>query len=207
MTKPYIIGVTGGSGSGKTFFLKELLKRFSENEICLVSQDNYYRDRDQQPVDDKGVKNFDLPQSIDELQMIRDIEDLKSGKEVHISEYTFNNPAAKSRNLVFKPAPVIIVEGLMVFYWQQIRSLMDLRVFIEAEDLIKVKRRIIRDARERGYDLEDVLYRYQYHVDPFYKMNVEPLKKEMDLIIPNNIGFEGGLNVLEGYIRNLLIRK
>jgi len=207
MTKPYIIGVTGGSGSGKTFFLKELLKRFNEQDICLVSQDNYYRHRDLQPVDDKGFKNFDLPQSIDEIQMIRDIEDLKAGKEVQITEYTFNNPTAPLRTLVFRPAPVIIVEGLMVFYWQQMRSLMNLSVFIEAEDLIKVKRRIMRDAHERGYDLEDVLYRYQYHVDPFYKTHLEPLKKEIDLIIPNNIGFLGGLRVMEGYIRNLLNSK
>ena len=167
MTKPYIIGITGGSGSGKTYFLKELLKEFGEEEICLVSQDNYYKPRDKQPVDKQGVKNFDLPESIDEQRMFRDIEHLKSGKEVTIKEYTFNNPQAKSSTLIFKPAPIIIVEGLMVFYWQEIRSIVDLSIFIEAEDLIKVKRRIIRDARERGYDLEDVLYRYQYHVGCF----------------------------------------
>ena len=126
MTKSLIIGVTGGSGSGKSLFLTELLKKFSEDEVCLITQDNYYRDRDQQPIDKNGIKNFDLPESIDYESLFRDIVSLKNGKEVHIMEYTFNNPKIIPRKLIFKPAPILIVEGILVFYWKKIRSLISI---------------------------------------------------------------------------------
>jgi len=202
MSSPLIIGVTGGSGSGKSLFLKELLSAFDESEVCLITQDNYYKDRDQQPVDENGVKNFDLPESIDHQHLFDDIVSLKQGKEVRMLEYTFNNPKITPKQLVFKPAPVLIVEGILVFYWKDIREMVDLSVFIDATDLIKVKRRIIRDAKERGYDLDDVLYRYEHHVAPFYESFLHPLKKQMDLVIPNNTTFIKGKNVLEGYIKN-----
>ena len=204
MPKPLIIGVTGGSGSGKSLFLKELLKDFNDKEICLITQDNYYKVREAQPIDENGVKNFDRPESIDNEQLYRDINSIIDGNEVEIVEYTFNNPSATPKKLIFHPAPVIIVEGLMVFYWENIRSLVDLSVFVEASDLIKVKRRIIRDAKERGYDLDDVLYRYEHHVAPFYDQFLKPLKEHVDLIIPNNSNFDKGLRVLSGYIRNHL---
>jgi len=204
MTKPLIIGVTGGSGSGKSLFLDELLKDFSNEEICLITQDNYYRKRDEQPVDEKGIKNFDLPESIDDDRFYQDLLSLKNGKKVELIEYTFNNPNATPKKLVFKPSPILIVEGIMVFYWKKIRSLIDLSVFIEAKDLIKVKRRIIRDARERGYDLDDVLYRYEHHVAPFHDQFLKPLSEEVDLIIPNNKNFMKGMKVVSGYIRNHL---
>lgn len=202
MINPLIIGVTGGSGSGKSLFLEELLKHFSEDEVCLITQDNYYRDRDEQPIDEKGIKNFDLPESIDDERLFKDILSLKEGKEVHITEYTFNNPKVVPKKLIFKPAPVLIIEGILVFYWEKIRSLVDLSVFIDAKDLIKVKRRIIRDAKERGYDLDDVLYRYEHHVAPFYDRFLRPYKQNVDLIIPNNTNFQRGMEVLAGYIRN-----
>ncbi len=202
MSSPLIIGVTGGSGSGKSLFLKELLSSFSENEVCLITQDNYYKDRNQQPIDENGVKNFDLPESIDNKRLYDDIVSLKEGREVHMQEYTFNNPKITPKKLIFKPAPVLIVEGILVFYWKEIREMIDLSVFIEASDLIKVKRRIIRDAKERGYDLDDVLYRYEHHVAPFYESFLHPLKSQMDMIIPNNTSFIKGMKVLEGYIKN-----
>lgn len=202
MNKPLIIGVTGGSGSGKTLFLNELLKKFTKKEVCLITQDNYYIKRDQQPVDEKGIKNFDLPESINNEQLYQDILTLKNGNEVHITEYTFNNPEIVPKKLIFKPAPVLIVEGILVFYWEKIRSLIDLSVFIDAKDLIKVSRRITRDAIERGYDLDDVLYRYEHHVAPFYEQFLEPLKRDVDLIIPNNTNFRNGMEVLASFIRN-----
>ena len=202
MNKPLIIGVTGGSGSGKTLFLNELLKKFTKKEVCLITQDNYYIKRDQQPVDEKGIKNFDLPESINNEQLYQDILTLKNGNEVHITEYTFNNPEIVPKKLIFKPASVLIVEGILVFYWEKIRSLIDLSVFIDAKDLIKVSRRITRDAIERGYDLDDVLYRYEHHVAPFYEQFLEPLKRDVDLIIPNNTNFRNGMEVLASFIRN-----
>lgn len=205
MSKPLIIGVTGGSGSGKSHFLKQLLKRFDKSEICLITQDNYYKPKDQQPVDENGIENFDLPESIDHEKMVQDVLSIRDGKEISITEYTFNKKNTIPVELIFKPAPILIVEGILVFYRKEIRDLMDLSVFIDATELVKVKRRILRDASERGYDLDDVLYRYEHHVAPYYEEFLRPLKSSIDLVIPNNENFDKAMEVLIGYIKNHLI--
>jgi len=196
MPQPYTIGITGGSGSGKTFFINELASHFRPEEICLISQDHYYKPREVQFTDERGVQNFDLPSSIDKDDFAADILKLKSGQSITKKEYTFNNPKATPRLLEFRPAPILIVEGLFVQYFQEIVKELDLRIFIEARDYVKLTRRIRRDNEERGYDLNDVLYRYQNHVMPIYDSLIEPLKHQADLIIPNNDHFEHALHIL-----------
>ncbi len=201
MNHPFLIGISGGSGSGKTYFLNKLMYTFREDTICLISQDNYYRDRDQQPTDENGIKNFDTPESIDDQQFVHDIMQLRNGYEVQRKEYTFNNPAIIPKMLVFKPRPIIVVEGLFVFYFPEIARLIDLKIFIEAKDHIKIKRRILRDNVERGYDLDDVLYRYEHHVMPAYERYISPLKNEVDMIVPNNRSPDRALEVVIGFLR------
>ncbi|MBK7653281.1 MAG: uridine kinase [Flammeovirgaceae bacterium] len=204
MKKPFTIGITGGSGSGKTYFLQGLSSAFKANEICLISQDNYYKPRDQQPIDENGVKNFDLPVSIDREAFQIDLLKLKSGQSVSKTEYVFNNPMAEKKQLEFIAAPILVVEGLFVQYFEEISNELDLRIFIEAKDHVKLGRRIKRDQVERGYDIDDVLYRYQYHVMPVYEQLIEPLKHQADLVIPNNSKFERALDVLVGYLKSKL---
>ncbi|MEM8893010.1 MAG: uridine kinase [Bacteroidota bacterium] len=199
MQQSTIIGITGGSGSGKTYFLNSLLDKIDPEQVCLISQDNYYRARNSQPVDENGVKNFDTPGGIDHEAFADDVRKLKNGQEVERLEYTFNNPDAEPKMLVFKPAPIIVVEGIFVFYFKAVSELLDLRVFIEAQNFLMLKRRIIRDAKERGYDLDDVLYRYEKHVAPTYQKYIEPYKHSADLIIPNNFDFKNALGVLVAF--------
>lgn len=196
MTKPFTIGITGGSGSGKTFFLKNLESRFTDSELCLISQDHYYHPRDMQQHDERGIKNFDLPESIDHKQFQLDIQTLKRGEILKKKEYTFNNPNVTPKILEFKPAPVIIVEGLFVQYFPDLERELDLKIFIEAKDHVKLSRRIKRDNEERGYDLEDVLYRYENHVMPVYETLIKPLKHRADIVIPNNSNFNRALDFL-----------
>ncbi|MFN8337377.1 MAG: P-loop NTPase fold protein [Cyclobacteriaceae bacterium] len=196
MTKPFTIGITGGSGSGKTFFLKNLESRFTDSELCLISQDNYYHPREMQQHDERGIKNFDLPESIDYKQFQLDIQTLKRGEVLKKKEYTFNNPNATPKILEFKPAPVIIVEGLFVQYFPDLEKELDLKIFIEAKDHVKLSRRIKRDNEERGYDLDDVLYRYENHVMPVYETLIKPLKHRADIVIPNNSHFNRALDFL-----------
>ncbi|MCU0392875.1 MAG: uridine kinase [Thermoflexibacter sp.] len=198
---PYIVGVSGGSGSGKTYFLESLLASFTKDEICLVSQDNYYRPIEEQALDENGWENFDLPDSIDYQLYVDHIKNLRQGEEVHKLEYTFNNQTKIPEMLVFKPLPIILVEGIFVFYYKEISKLIDLKVFIEAKDHIRVKRRIIRDNQERGYDLNDVLYRYEHHVMPAYEKYIEPYKNEADFIIPNNNRFDKALEVITTFLK------
>jgi len=200
MKTPYIVGITGGSASGKTMFLNSLLGSFSDKEICLISQDNYYKAIELQTLDEEGVHNFDIPSSIDFDAYKSDIIAIRSGKSVQRQEYTFNNPDKTPEIITLNPSPIIIVEGIFVFYHPQILDLIDLKVFIDAEEHVKLKRRIVRDKVERGYDLEDVLYRYEKHVAPTYDKYIKPYKSEADIIIPNNHHFKNGLEVLVAFL-------
>lgn len=202
MQKPFIVGITGGSASGKTTFLRRLLASFLPEDICLISQDNYYRSRDMQPKDANGVVNFDLPSSIDQVQYSQDILKISQGQTVSRKEYTFNNPAVIPKDLTFKPAPIVVVEGIFVFYFEEVARLLDLKVYIDAKEYVKLQRRIIRDKVERGYDLDDVLYRYTHHVAPTFEKYIKPYKQDADLIIPNNQNFEKGLDVLVSFLNN-----
>ncbi len=200
--KTYTIGITGGSGSGKTYFIQQLASHFEPSELCLVSQDHYYKPREMQTTDERGVKNFDLPEAIEPFALQEDIQRLKRGETVVKKEYTFNNPLATPKVIEFRPAPILIVEGLFVQYFPGIASELDLKIFIEAKDYVKLSRRIRRDNDERGYDLNDVLYRYQHHVMPVYESLIEPLKHEADLIVPNNHHFRNALTVLVAALKN-----
>ena len=204
LEKSYIIGITGGSGSGKTTFIRALRKAFTEDELCIVSQDDYYREREEQKSDELGVKNFDIPYSIELDDFYDDIVELLKGNIIHRKEYVFNNEKAVPKDLEFKPAPIVLLEGLFVFNEKKIRDLIDLKVFIEAHDNLKVIRRIRRDRVERNYPLDDVLYRYEKHVLPSYQRYIEPFKFMADIIINNNSDFKNGLEVLKGFIRNRL---
>ena len=130
MTKPFIVGITGGSASGKTLFLERLLQSFGPKEVCLISQDNYYKPRHLQPVDEQGVANFDTPHSIDFEQYAQDIRIIQGGGTVMREEYTFNNASKKPKMLTFAPAPVVVVEGIFVLYYPELAELLDLKIFI-----------------------------------------------------------------------------
>jgi len=204
MSKPFIIGITGGSGSGKTTFIKKITEAFSKEQVCIISQDDYYRPIDEQFVDNQGVENFDLPTSIDEAAFVNDVKKLISGEVITKEEYCFNNDKSTAKTLTFQPAPVIIVEGLFIFYYQKMMELLDLKVFIDAKENLKVIRRIKRDRVERNYPLDDVLYRYQYHVLPAFEKYIEPYRNDCDLIINNNENFDRGLEVMTGFLRDYL---
>lgn len=202
----FIIGITGGSGSGKTTFLNELRERFSEDELCVLSQDNYYRERENQRIDEEGVCNFDRLESFYLEDFERDIVQLVSGETVSRQEYVYNNPNAPVRMLQFKPAPVILVEGLFVFDSEKIRKMLDLSVFVHAHEVKKVIRRIRRDGIERNYPIDDVLYRYEHHVLPSFESHIKPIRESADIIINNNYSMDSALKVFESFIRQQLVR-
>ena len=206
MSKPFIIGITGGSGSGKTTLIRYLREEFSEKQICIISQDDYYRPKSEQKKDDLGVENFDKPRSIDKDAFVRDIDRLAEGKSVELREYTFNNDKANAKKITLRPAPIIIVEGLFIFHVKKIRKRLNLKVYVHAKENLKVIRRIARDRVERNYPLDDVLYRYENHVMPAFEKYIKPYADKADLIINNNVSFEKGLTVFQGFLRDKLRR-
>jgi uridine kinase len=181
------MGIAGGSGSGKTFFLKCFLEHFSSNEVCLVSQDDYYF-----PVAHNMTKeenkhyNFDLPSTIDYEHFEADIDNLLNGKTILKKEYTFNNADVVPKMLEIKPAPILIVEGLFILHFKKISETLDLKIFIEADDDIALQRRLKRDLLERGYSHDDAMYKWINHVVPAYKEFLLPYRDECDKIIVNN---------------------
>jgi uridine kinase len=186
MSKPYIVGIAGGSGSGKTFFLKCFLEHFAAGEVCLVSQDDYYfRVPDMTP-EENTLHNFDLPTAIDHRHFENDIDRLLQGEIIVKKEYTFNNPKQVPKMLEIKPAPILIVEGLFILHFRKIASALNLKVFIEADDNIALQRRLKRDLAERGYSSDDVMYRWANHVTPAYKEFLLPYRDECDRVITNN---------------------
>lgn len=187
MNKPFIIGIAGGSGSGKTFFLKCFLEHFTTDEVCMVSQDDYYI-----PVahnmtkEENKIYNFDLPATINHEHFESDINKLINGETVIKTEYTFNNPDAVPKVLEIKPAPIMLVEGLFIMHFEKIRETLNLKIFIEADDNIALQRRLRRDLLERGYSHDDVMYKWVNHVVPAYQEYLLPYRDECDQVIVNN---------------------
>ena len=202
--KNLLIGITGGSGSGKTSLIRALKEKFTPQEVCFISQDDYYKPRGDQKIDKHGVKNFDRPKSIDKEAFYHDILCLLKNEPVEREEYTFNNQLITPSHHVFLPAPIIIVEGIFVLHFKNIRKLLDIRVFLHAKENLKVIRRIRRDQVERNYPLDDVLYRYEHHVLPTFEKYILPYIDDCDIIINNNRHFGAGLEILSGFIRQSL---
>jgi uridine kinase len=197
--KPFIIGIAGGSGSGKTFFLKCFLEHFTEEEVCLVSQDDYYfRVADGMSAEEIKLYNFDVPETIDREHFYSDITKLINKETIFKKEYTFNNPTAIPKMLEIRPAPILMVEGLFIFHFTEIARLLDLRIFIEADEHVALRRRLKRDLEERGYSHDDVMYRWANHVMPAYNEFLVPYINECEQVIVNNTNMaEDIINVTE----------
>ncbi|HEY8784285.1 MAG TPA: uridine kinase [Mucilaginibacter sp.] len=205
MNKPFIIGIAGGSGSGKTFFLKCFLEHFSDAEVCLVSQDDYYIPvAHNMTAEENKLYNFDLPSTIDHRHFEDDIARLMNGEVILKKEYTFNNPDIEPKMLEIKPAPIMIVEGLFILHFKKISASLDFKIFIEANDDIALQRRLKRDLIERGYSHDDIIYKWINHVVPAYNEFLLPYKDECDTVISNNShGAEDIISVTAAISREL----
>ncbi|WP_304066013.1 uridine kinase family protein [Pedobacter glucosidilyticus] len=184
--KPFVIGVAGGSGSGKTFFLNCFLNHFTPEEVCLVSQDDYYIPVGDLSAEENKLYNFDLPSCIDIEAFERDINSLLNFQTVYKKEYTFNNSSAVPKILEIKPAPILIIEGLFIYHYPSVDPLFDYRIFIDAATEIALERRLNRDLIERGYSEDDVMYKWENHVMPAYQEYLLPHRNRCDKIADNS---------------------
>jgi len=200
----YLVGIAGGSASGKSRILRELLSHFNTEDVSFVTQDNYYLDRLKQAVDENGEVNFDLPTAIDREALVSDIDLLLKGETITRKEYTFNNPKVIPDYITVKPAKIVVVEGLFVFHFSELAQRLDLRVYIDARDDVKLLRRLKRDAEERGYSESDVRYRWEKHVKPCYKNYLRPYRDHCDIILANNVNYVKGLAVLVNHLKTLV---
>ncbi len=203
--KPYyLIILAGGSASGKSTLLNALKNHYSNGELCIISMDDYYKPIQYQKKDDKGIYNFDLPESLDDKALKKDLETLALGRSFDRLEYTFNHPEKIPALKHFEPAPVVVVEGLFTFWFSWLRKLSDYKVFIETDTQICYQRRKDRDLKERGIPIDIFEHQWNHHVLPAYKKYLEPFKKEASLIIYNNENFDRGLRELISHINHVL---
>ena len=184
--KPYVVGITGSSGSGKTFFLNSFLNHFRQHEVSLLSQDDYYIPVGDLTPEENKLYNFDVPSTIDHDLFTTHIDALLTGQTVYKQEYTFNNPNIKPKTLEIKPAPILVIEGLFILHFKAIADIINLKLFIDADEQVALKRRIKRDNDERGYSEDDVMYKWQNHVVPAYQQYLLPYKHSCHQIIVNN---------------------
>lgn len=181
-----IIGIAGGTGSGKTTVVNQILNELPDDEVCVISQDSYYKSTDELTYDERAKINFDHPRAIDFDLMIQHISELKAGKVVEQPVYSFVTHNRTRDTVKTHPRKVVIVEGILIFNSEELRSLFDMKVFVHADADERLIRRVRRDINERGRDIDEVLNRYQDTLKPMHEQFIEPTKNYADIIIPNN---------------------
>jgi len=186
---PLIIGIAGGTGSGKTTVANVILKRVGKDHIAYLPHDAYYRDLRDLPHDQKTAFNFDHPNSLETELMIEHIKELKNGNSVNIPVYDFSTNSRTAKTIKVDPHPVVVVEGILLFVDKDLRDLLDIRIFVDTDPDIRFIRRLTRDLSERGRTTEMVVQQYLSTVRPMHVEFVEPSKRYANMIIP-----EGGFN-------------
>ena len=185
-----IIGIAGGTGSGKTTLTQRLKEEFGP-DVSVLNHDSYYKRHDEMPYEARCKLNYDHPDAFDTERMIHDLEDLRQGRAIRcpVYDYTIHNRAQETVEVL--PTRVIVVEGILIFQNPQLRSLMDIKLFVDTDADVRILRRILRDVKERGRSLDSVVEQYLTTVKPMHEAFVEPSKRYADLIIP-----EGGYNTV-----------
>lgn len=202
-----VIGICGGSGSGKTTILKRLAEDFAHLKPSVFSMDNYYKPIQLQQRDAKGVVNFDLPTALDKDKLIHDFRLLISGESVDVAEYQFNVSNNKHILITLDPSELIIVEGIFVFEYQDVFELLDYGIFIDVDLQVQLDRRLYRDQENRGYSREDVLYQWKNHVTPCYNQYIGPHEKNADFIFHNDSRADVDYGVLLQNLKDLIGKK
>ena len=183
-----VIGIAGGTGSGKTTLMKNILEAFG-NQVCILSHDNYYRRLDHLAMEDRIKVNYDEPAALETELMVTHLEALRSGFSIDCPVYDFSQHNRSGETVRIEPRRVIIVEGILIFEHEALRNLMDIRIFVDTDADVRLCRRIARDVNERGRTLESVIAQYQTTVKPMHEKYVEPSKRYANLVVP-----EGGKN-------------
>ena len=181
-----IIGIAGGTGSGKTTVVNQILKHLPTDEVCVISQDSYYKATDNLSYDERTKINFDHPRAIDFDLIIEHLIDLKANKTINQPVYSFVTHNRTKDVIITHPKKVKIVEGILIFNSKALRDLFDIKIFVHADTDERLIRRVRRDISERGRDIDEVLTRYQTTLKPMHQQFIEPTKNYADMIIPND---------------------
>jgi len=186
-----LIGIAGGTGSGKTTLADKLIENFGRDEVSILRHDNYYKRHDEMTYAERSLLNYDHPDAFDTELLCEHIKQLKAGQAIEMPVYDYTVHNRSNEVVIVNPAPVIVLEGILIFAEPSLCELMDIKVFVDTDADVRILRRILRDVKERERSLDSVISQYLTTVKPMHEQFVEPSKRRADIIIP-----EGGENVV-----------
>lgn len=207
MGNPVLIGVAGGSGSGKTTVAKELFRQFQNDSVTMIEQDSYYKDQSHLNADERALTNYDHPFAFDNDLLLAHLQELLAGRAIEKPIYDFKLHNRKEEKVKVDPKDVIILEGMLILEDTRIRDLMDIKVFVDTDADVRIIRRIARDIEERGRSLDSVVNQYLNVVRPMHLQFIEPTKRYADVIIPEGGYNRVALDLLSTKISNILLEK
>lgn len=199
-----IIGIAGGTGSGKTTVVNTIIEELQHEEVAVISQDSYYRDTSDLSYEQRTKINFDHPQSIDFELLVEHLKQLKKGKSIPQPVYSFKEHNRTGETIETPPKKVMLVEGILILTNPELRKLFDIKIYVHADSDERLIRRLKRDMNERGRDLDEVLNRYQNTLKPMHQQFIEPSKEFADIIIPNNRYNTVAVDIVQTIIRQRL---
>ncbi|MBW8383593.1 MAG: uridine kinase [Youngiibacter sp.] len=204
MKKPILIGIAGGTGSGKSTVAREIFRSFPSEKICIIMQDSYYKDQSSLSFEDRIRTNYDHPNAFDTELLIRHLKDLLDGKKIEKPIYDFTVHNRKSEVEIVEPREIIILEGILILDDMALRDMMDVKIYVDTDADLRILRRLVRDIRDRGRTMESVIEQYLTVVRPMHLQFIEPTKRYADLIIPEGGKNKVAIDVLVAKIRQHL---
>ena len=200
----FIIGIAGGTGSGKTTVVRKIMKRLPKGEVGIISQDSYYKDSSHVPAEERQNINFDEPAAFDWTLLLEHLKQLKAGKAIEMPTYDYLTCSRQKATVHMEPHDVVLIEGILGFSDPRLRKMMDIKVFVDADADDRLIRVISRDCIERGRTPKMVIDRYEKVLKPMHQLHIEPAKKYADIIVPEGGHNEVAINLLTDYIKSRL---
>lgn len=195
-----IIGIAGGTGSGKTTVVRKIIEQLPKGEVAVLPQDSYYRDASEKPLEERLEMNFDHPDSVEFELLVKHVKDLKAGKSIEQPIYSYVTCTRAAETILVEPCEVVIVEGILVLTNPKLRDLMDMKIFVDADADDRLMRVIKRDIVERGRSVDRVMERYENTVKPMHEQFIEPSKRYADVIVPQGGNNQVAIDLLTMYI-------
>ena len=201
---PLVVGIAGGTASGKTTVARKIHEALSPSHIAFIDQDSYYKDLSNLPLDERREVNFDHPDAFDTDLLVSHLKALKRGETIEKPVYNFVSSLREAATTRVAPASIILIEGIMVLHSEPIRAELDVKLFVETEDDVRIIRRLTRDIKERGRDFDQVIHQYFRHVRPMHMAFIEPSKRWADIVVPHGGNNDIAIDMLVGALKSRL---